>query len=34
MKEKNTNGINNETLKTDNDLSELSQLKKESNQIK
>ena len=30
MKEKNTNDTNNETLKTDNDLSELSQLKKES----
>ena len=30
MKENNTNEINNETLKTDNDLSELSQLKKES----
>ena len=34
MKENNTNGMNNETLKTDNDLSELSQLKKESTQIK
>ena len=34
MKENNTDETNNETLKTNSDLSELSQLKKESTQVK